>query len=350
MKGRALNELDRERLIEAYEKGNDHISLADAMGIKRRTAYRIIADFKRSGKRKAFKGGGAPPKKMTEEMKETLVHFVEEKPTATLSEMRAFLLREYPEVEVSQSTIRRHLEGALITLKLLRSVPISWISDEVKDERAEFSRWMLSEGITKNLVYLDECGYNLWTARTQGRASRGQRAIRIVDRQRGKNLTLCLAVSPAHGLVHHFFVEGGMTKEKFSDFLSELSTLFAETDLCIVFDNAPPHRDPPLLQHESHETRALPRYSPFLNITENAISCAKSYAKQELSAPETQVEISDRERAYRNGLTLHQHRMTILKNIVLNSLPQITALKCSAWFRKSLTYLEACRERRDILD
>ena len=49
--------------------------------------------------------------------------------------------------------------------------------------------------------------------------------------QRDRNLVLCLATSPTWGLVYWKFIRGGMTKETFSDILSELSELGPE-DSC----------------------------------------------------------------------------------------------------------------------
>ena len=106
---------------------------------------------------------------------------------------------------------------------------------------------------------------------SQSRAlsSRRERAVRMVDEQRGRNLTVCLAVSPQYGLVHHVFVEGGMTKETYSSFMSKVSALLDENEVTVIQDNAPSHRDTPTF-NEQH-VRSLPRYSPFLNITEMAI-------------------------------------------------------------------------------
>ena len=42
---------------------------------------------------------------------------------------------------------------------------------------------------------MDECGFNIWTARTHGRSYKGQRAVRVVCGQRGQNLSLLMADS-----------------------------------------------------------------------------------------------------------------------------------------------------------
>ena len=61
-------------------------------------------------------------------------------------------------------------------------------------------------------VFVDECGYNIWTARSHGRARQGERAYRQVCSQRGRNLTVTMAVSPISTLVFSSAAVGGMSK------------------------------------------------------------------------------------------------------------------------------------------
>lgn len=349
MPGSRISQIDRDRLIDAYTQGRDYIELADALGVNQRTAYHIVLQFKRTGRRQSLRSGGRPPKKVTSPMLEALIAFIEEKPTATLDEMRSLLLLKFPSAPVSTSTIMRHLDGAMITLKLVRTVPMQWNRTEVKEERADFARWMMTEGVTKKLVFVDECGFNVWTARSQGRAAKGCRAVRMVEGQRGKNLTLCLAVSPQFGFVHFYFVDGGMTKEFYCEFLSEVSALLQEEEIVIIQDNAPPHRDCPFL-NERHCVRSLPRYSPFLNITENAISCLKSAAKRCISSPQMQREFANRERAKAEGITLQQLRLQTLRQVITGNLDVLTQEKCHNWYGHSLTYMNRCRDKVDIVD
>ena len=116
----------------------------------------------------------------------------------------------------------------------MRSVPSQRNAEDIKDEIAEYVSWFLREGTQREVVFVDECGFNVWTARTQGRSARGTRAVRIVEGNRGKNLTLCLAVSPGFGLVHYMFIEGGMTRDLFADFLSDIQALLLEVGIFII--------------------------------------------------------------------------------------------------------------------
>lgn len=348
MRGKTIAQVDRLRLIEAYKNNDDYVTVAKTLGIKRRTAYDVVLKFQRSGKTQV-EHGGAPPVKLTNNILEALIQFIEEKPTATLQEMRSFLLADH-DCNVSVSTIRGHLDGAFITIKQLRSIPKAWITDSVKEERCGFARWMMEEGVLKHLVFIDECGFNVWTSRTQGRSPRGSRAVRVVDCQRGQNLTLCMAVSSRLGLVHFSFVTGGMTQDCYAGFLSEVSTFLVDDPVvCLVHDNAPPHRNPPGLQSPSHDLVCLPRYSPFLNMVEYAISAVKSAAKRNLSNPNIQAQFGNRELAVQRGMSLHKLRLTILQSHVEEALAQVTPGKCNNWFGHTLSYMNACRERQTIL-
>ena len=66
------------------------------------------------------------------------------------------------------------------------------------------------------LIYIDESDFNLWTARTRGRARRGVRAVRVVNGQHGANFTLILAMSSQRGVIYCDFFQGGTTQERFN--------------------------------------------------------------------------------------------------------------------------------------
>ena len=81
----------------------------------------------------------------------------------------------------------------------------------------------------------------LWTKRTPGRARRRDRAVRVVQGRRGPNLTMTFAFNVTNGLVHHQLHQGGMTAERFNQFLEDvhLSLRFNPgQEVCFIFDNA----------------------------------------------------------------------------------------------------------------
>ena len=46
-----------------------------------------------------------------------------------------------------------------------------------EERREEFGRRMMNGGMHKNLAYIDECGFSIWIARSQGRSVRGLPAV-----------------------------------------------------------------------------------------------------------------------------------------------------------------------------
>ena len=303
------------RVINIFDESRDFIFIADTLQINRRTAYGIIQRYQRTGRRENLPRGGSLSI-LTPQMQNALITFVEEKPTATLVELSAKLHEKFPNRPmVSRMTVSRFLDGKLVTLKLLRNVPFDWNTEELKQDRKLFMECILPVSSSKSTVYLDECGFNIWTCRSQGRSLRGQRAVRSLCGQRGRNTTVVLAVSEKFGLVHYKIFDGGMTQEIFNYFVMEISALLENEEIVLIFDNAPAHRKPPVMLSE-HETKPLPRYSPFLNMTEMAISCLKAHCKRKLSEPSIQVRLSSHQLAAAQGMTLHAHRSSILKGTI----------------------------------
>ena len=171
-------------------------------------------------------------------------------------------------------------------LKKLEDAPAERNAERTKELRRDFANWLLNDGIQRNEpVYVDETGINLYCARTRGRAPAGQLAVRVVNGRRGRNITLCLAVSNIRGLSYHQMLEGEMDAETFQQFIRHVSTIVAE-DAAFIFDNASAHRRSNERSQEilngAQIIRMLPSYSLMLNIVENAIICLKAAPKRAL--------------------------------------------------------------------
>ena len=203
---------------------------------------------------------------------------------------------------------------------------------------------VLQDGVNYQLVFIDEAGFNLHTKRTRGRARRGERAVRVVSGDRGPNLTVCFAVSPQLCLVHHTIDNGGMTIGKFENFLREVSTRLGETQTFFIFDNAPCHSRA-ITTSPQHHIQRLPPYSPFLNITEMAISAWKAKVKRCLAEVRDQILNGP----IPAGVSQRQHRMAILAQLGEQSVDAITPEKSTAWFQHTQGYLPRCLDMTDIM-
>ena len=142
----------------------------------------------------------------------------------------------------------------------------------------------MNYAVVRQCVFVDECSYNIWTARSHGRARKGERAYHQVCGQRGRNLTVTMAISPINGFVFSSAFVGAINAVRLDNFLTQArKNLNPEKSVNFVYDGAPAHRNP-TVPAPNTELKMLPPYSPFLNIVEQAISCLKAAIKADISS------------------------------------------------------------------
>ena len=246
---------------------------------------------------------------------------------------------------ISRTTLADLLEACLIFLKKMEDAPAERNSERTKQARRQYGQWLLNEGVQKELIFIDEAGVNLHTRRTRGRAPSGQRAVRTVNGRRGPNFTICFAISNQRGLMHHISFQGGMTSNRFVQFLEDVSRAIGNTEATLVFDNARCHARALKTREENgpnlplqHRVKNLPPYSPMLSCVEHAISAFKAELKKTLEE--------------RRPILLemnHQERMANLAQQTEMAVHVITADKCANWFRRTQTFLPACLGMEDII-
>ena len=76
----------------------------------------------------------------------------------------------------------------------------------------------MNHAILRHCVFIDECGYNIWTARNHGRERKSERAYRQACDQRGWIVTGALTVSPVKGLIFHSDYIDGINEPRLNDF------------------------------------------------------------------------------------------------------------------------------------
>ena len=202
---------NKQRLFDAFRRGEDYVEVARVLGIKRDTAYRIIRRAEARDGVVAMARGGRRRRLVTDEARETAAEIVGEHPEFTLEQINAELRHRLPNApHFSRSTLSNMLTANLIVMKKLEDAVAERNSDRTKTMRMDFAVWMMNTGVNQELIYIDEAGFNLWTKRTRGRARRGQRAVRVVTGRRGPSLTMTFAVSNRRGLVHHDLIQGNL--------------------------------------------------------------------------------------------------------------------------------------------
>ena len=188
----------------------------------------------------------------------------------------------------------------------------------------------------------EHCLLTLTQLNRGGRARRGERAYSQVCGQRGRNVAVTMAISPTNGLVFHSAVIGGMNARRFDDFLVQTRlNLDPNEHVIFIYDGAPAHNNP-AIPGPNTELKKLPPYSPFLNIVEQAISSLKAAIKADISRPEIQEQMNNREEARHQGMALGNYRTQLLQQALQRNIGTITAAKCGQWFRLMQTYMPRC--------
>ena len=183
-------------------------------------ARSIVARYIREARVEERPGGGRNNVRVDEEMRNCLSEVVDENCLLTLWQINRELRRRLPNKPfIHDRTVARTLDGMLFRVKVARPLPAERNRPDVLERRTAYANWFMNRGVVQQSVFVDECGYNIWTSRSQGRARQGEWAYRQVCGQRAK----CDAISPINGLVFHSAIIGGMNAERCSEFLAQLS-------------------------------------------------------------------------------------------------------------------------------
>ena len=193
-----ISHKNRERFVRAFEApGQDYFVIAGNLDVNQSTAPGIIGRYLRKNRVGGRPRGWQNHVKVNEEMRRYLEAILNENCTVTLTAINAELQRRLPDKPyVSDRTILKHLEGMLFTLKLLHRVTAERNRQNVVECRHENAHWFLEEANLHHTVFIDKCGYNIWTAKSRGCLRRRDRAFGQVCGQKGRNVTICLAISP----------------------------------------------------------------------------------------------------------------------------------------------------------
>ena len=189
---------------------------------------------------------GANNVRVDNEMRDCLNDILNDNCMLPLTQINQELRRRLPrKPRIHDRAVARNLGEMLFRFKIARIQLAERNRPDVIQKRNDYANWFMDQAIVNFTVSVDECGYNIWTARTQGRAIRVERAYRQVCGQRGRNLTVALVISPTAGLVFHSAKIGGMNAQMFADFLTQ-TRLHLDPDEQVVFnyDGAPADHNP----------------------------------------------------------------------------------------------------------
>lgn len=315
----------RKQICTVYENNGDWRGLANALNVKRSTAYRWVKNKDAAPKQR----GGKRRTKITDVHREYIVNYIEENPRLTLKELK-HKFEENHEVIVSTECLRQHLDGLMYTLKNVRREPEKTNSLENKTKRRDYVQQLLNyQADNMPIIYMDETNFNLFISRQQGRSKKGSRCSYIAAGSRGSNIHLIGCIGTM-GLIHYEIRRGAFKKPQANEFVRNLLRIaqnMYNSNVVLVVDNAPCHRDfeEVFAQEEFINNRLLrlSPYSPMLNPIESAWSSLKSGVKRDLSTILPRILAG-------NQLNISQteFRLRQLEAIVIDNIPTININNC----------------------
>jgi len=228
---------------------------------------------------------GRRPHKITQTALTAIAGWIDQRPDLTLHALCSKLLEAHS-ITVTQKTMSQALTKIGFTIKILRAIPISRNSPDVVVARRVYAQMFLSDAPPdrRNIVWVDETGFNLHLRRKYGRARKGDRASIVVSNSRGRNISVCAAMSE-DGLLHELLRPGSFNAEHFCHYLEGLFVILCElgrSECWIILDNARFHHCAIVQEcatRHGHSLVFLPPYSPMLNPIESLFGKWKTHIR-----------------------------------------------------------------------
>ena len=107
-------------------------------------------------------------------MRNCLNDILNENCLLTLAQINQELRQRLPrKPTIHDRTVARTLEGMLYRVKLARPLPVERNRPDVLQKRVDYANWFMRHAVVNHSIFVDERGYNIWTARSHGRARMG---------------------------------------------------------------------------------------------------------------------------------------------------------------------------------
>jgi transposase len=206
-----------------------------------------------------------------------IIDFVSNNELITLNELQKWITLTHGKT-VSRSTLTRLLKKGRISYKNVRkSLQKTIITEE---QRKSFITDILTKGY-KNIVCLDEVGFQLNMKRTKGWSKIGSRCISYDKKIRRVNYHGIFIINADKGIEYQIY-DKPINIDSFSNFIKNLknSHILSKT---IVLDNLRIHHNLKVkteLLNKFSDIRWTPSYSPDLNPIETVFSSLKAYLKR----------------------------------------------------------------------
>ncbi|XP_029657496.1 uncharacterized protein LOC115231662 [Octopus sinensis] len=311
-------------LISAAESGGDWKKTAIELNISRTTAYRWIKDGVKPDAR-----GGNYRKKFNKEHVDFIISCIEDDNTITLHGIKQKFELHFPQLSISKTSIARHLDLSLYTLKKLRFDPEEANCEINKIKRKEFAeKYLKFQSENRPICFMDESNFNLHISRTEERSLKGTRCTTLAAASEGSNIHLIGCISNL-GLIYYEIQRGAFKKEQACHWMKNClrqARIKHDGPVIMVLDNALAHSGIEVLQLEEFNDfhiLCLGPYSPMLNPVEHVWSKIKAHVKRDISSLKNQI-------LFQQGkdLSIIDYRTGILEKITVDRIKTITSDDC----------------------
>ncbi|KAG0440851.1 hypothetical protein DMUE_1453 [Dictyocoela muelleri] len=215
------------------------------------------------------------------------------------------------------------------------NVPIRRNTPASIEERLSYALWfqqLRNNLMDREIVFLDECGFQVSMRRKKGRSLIGNTSSRTVQAIRTRNISV-VAVMTRENFLDFKISTRPYNSESMCGFINEFGERLSELNLenCqLIMDNASIHKTSNILDKCSEKNiniKFLLPYSPFLYPIENLFSKWKNIV-----------------RGY------NPNNEDELFNAINSAASQITPEDCNGFFRHMLEYIQRCLDGEIIND
>jgi len=305
----------RHLIAKDLGAGLHPVAIAEKYSVSENFVRKLLASMRKSNLEDE-----APPRKITKPgPKSTFANndvivvtlmLIEEHPSWKL-ETIVRKLEELLDINSSTTALSRFLRNCKITWKEAVKIPVNWNSDTILQKRKDFINHLLPKSHMKNIVWIDEAGFNLdQLRRSKGRAVSGQK-ISVTVQAHSRRLNVISSLGKDGIILNHFKLStikkndddsGGVNARDFKAFLFELATKVPRQTIFIM-DNAKIHHSEKVVETFSSLLETfkitvmfLPPYSPFINPIELCFNTVRTrIAKEELTNSDNFRDLVQRE-------------------------------------------------------
>ena len=269
-----LNQTSVDQIKRMHETGQSPRDISNVVGASLDSIYKAIARIEEGVEiyEEGYKKAGRP-KKDFGGVKDRILPMVSEDNSLTQVGIRKRLEEEG--ILISFSRVSTLMKECNLHRKRLKKRCDRVIQDDYEVQLRRFALEM-TRNRSKNILFLDESGFNLHTFINYGYAPPTISPVKHQPASPGQNLSLCCMISIT-GIVSSMMIDGGYDARTYCTFLEMARQAVPENSL-IVLDNTSIHRSNVAKDKYAelgYEVLFLPPYSPDFNPIENFFNSIK---------------------------------------------------------------------------